>query len=102
LSRPSRPSMEADAAGGNGWCRTFEPLVAGMVESKSGMSVRVGPERSEHLPLGSASLTMISVPVIGSLTRLCPCSAFLYRSVGRSVPVSPSDCKPRNTQPTLV
>lgn len=63
----------------------LEPLVEGTVESKSAMLARrpAFPSNSD-LPLGSASLTIISVPVIGSLTRLCPFSAFLYRSVGLS------------------
>jgi hypothetical protein len=63
--------MDAGAAGGNGWCRTFLPRVAGFVESKSDRQLH----QQEHLvnvPLGSASLTMISVPVMGSLTRLEP------------------------------
>jgi hypothetical protein len=35
FNRPRRPSIDAGAAGGNGWCRTFLPMVAGLVESKS-------------------------------------------------------------------
>jgi len=76
--------MAAGAAGGKGWCRTFLPRVAGLVESKSDRQLRPQGYLGSS-PLGSASLTMISVPVMGSLTRLEPCSAFLYRSVGRSI-----------------
>jgi hypothetical protein len=63
--------MDAGAAGGKGWCRTFLPMVAGLVESKSDRQLhRQG--NLVNVPLGSASLTMISVPVMGSLTRLEP------------------------------
>jgi len=61
--------MDADAAGGKAWYRMLEPLVRGTVESKSVSLAKQTVDALQDSPWGSASLTMISVPVIGSLTR---------------------------------
>lgn len=43
---------------------------------------QVWRKKNRDSPLGSASLTIISEPVIGSRTRRWPFSAFAKRSVG--------------------